>query len=356
MAWPFTRRLPAIPEQVEVRTATVPDAITPPDRVATMHASVTAAQALTVPAIFRGVQLIQSLVAQMEPQVWRGGQVIGSPLLVVQPEIGVPRQRTIRRTVHSLVTTGNAYWRIYRNDKGLVSNVEVLNPQAMAVSQDTAGALVYDYAGYFGGKPVRVTAADLAHLKFLDVPGSLTGLGPLQAARQTVFGILALESFSQNVFAESGVPTGVLTTEQILDPTLAADYLDSWETAQARRKTAVLGSGLSYEGIVDATALQMLEARKYAAVEVARLLGIPAHLLAAELGGSSLTYATLQDYRADLITTTLSLYTSEIAAAWSALLPRGQEVRFATGTVAGVVADTETPTPSDTPTPEEGAA
>lgn len=78
------------------------------------------------------------------------------------------------------------------------------------------------------------------------------------------------------------------------------DLLDSWEEARATRSVGYLNKSMDYEDHGwNAQELQLVEGREHAALEVARLTGLPAAAVDAKTGGS-MTYGNITEYRKDL--------------------------------------------------------
>jgi hypothetical protein len=123
-----------------------------------------------------------------------------------------------------------------------------------------------------------------------------------------------------------------------LDDDEITKLLDDWEWARENRSTGYL-NGMEYKPVgYSAKELQLTEAREHAALEVARLVQLPAFAVDAS-GGDSMTYANIIDRRRDLvaalrpwttvITQTLSLnYRPASGAPAGLLLPRTVSVEF----------------------------
>ena len=80
-----------------------------------------------------------------------------------------------------------------------------------------------------------------------------------------------------------------------LDDAEINELLDSWERARATRSTGYLNDVMAYETYGwNSQEMQLVEAREQAALEVARLFGLPASAINATTN-SSLTYATVAD-------------------------------------------------------------
>lgn len=309
-------------ESFEAREAGT--SILPPARTAV---SVTPDTAMSLASVYRCVSIISATTSQLPLVVRRAGQVVDS-LIARRPDINLSAAEFWGQTVTSLALHGQAFWWVTRNSNGTVQNLTVLDPTQVSVTMEESntsplGRVRYDYAGK------RINATNIQHLRLFALPGSIHGLGPIQAARLDVQTALLVREYGDAVLSSGGVPTGVLSSDQFLSQEQADGYRDKWNDAQATRGLAVLGAGLTYSAISLTPAdVQYLENQMYSTAQVARLFGIPATWLGVGIEGSSITYSTSEDLARVFIQTTLTQYLTAIENAITDLLPRGQEAKF----------------------------
>lgn len=300
-----------------------------PSRSAT---SVTLDSALSISAVFAAFRVLTTAASQLEMGVWRNGEEITpTPLLIAQPDINETTSQFLKRVVTSLAGTGNAYLKVTRKGDGTPQFVTVLDPLLTAPEYTDKGIKQYRSVDPITRRSRVYSAREVVHLRLLEVPGHLTGLGPIQACRSTYAGALDLAEYSDNWFSQSGIPTGVLSTDMQLTPDEADAYRARWEETQAKRGTAVLGKGLSYSPVMlNPADAQFLESRQFSVTDIARLFGIPAAYLLAEVNGAAMTYQNISQADTAFLKYTLMQYLKEIEDALSGLLPRGQQARFKT--------------------------
>lgn len=301
-------------------------------------------RALSLPAVFRAVQITAGMAAQLPLQAWRSGQQLtgrDEPSLVRQPDPWRPLSSWIERAVVDLATDGNAFLRKHRGPDGGIVALEVLDPRRVAVLRDSRTAVKrYEYAD-LNGKTRKLAADDVEHVWGLEVPGLDRGLGPIQACRVALSGVIDVRDYAGNWFRENDVPTGVLTTDQKIDADTAKAYKAKWiapdtdENGNLTRlgpSVRVLGQGLSYTPIfLKPEDAQWLEAQNMGVLDVARMFGLPADYLLAAVDGNSLTYSNLEMIDAQFLRTTLfPVYLRKLEAALTNVLPRGQAARFDT--------------------------
>lgn len=300
--------------------------VQPPARDAA--ATVTASTALGLDAVFRAVQVIATGVDQLTLDAYRQGSVLSDKQTASwlrTPNVDESLSAFLGQTVASLALSGNAFWRVYRSASSAdIVNLRVLPSAQVQVSIDPdTDARTYHYRGRdLGPRSIR-------HLAYLRIPGEARGLGPVQAAQQRLRGAVDLNQFASEWFDTSGVPGGVLSTDQHLTAEQATQWREQWTENQVAGGTAVLGAGLNYSTVhISPKDAQFLESQQFTTTALARLFGVPARLMLAAVEGGSLTYANLSQEDLSFVRWTLSLYTREIEEAFTALLPRGQVARF----------------------------
>ncbi|WP_350348020.1 phage portal protein [Agromyces sp. G08B096] len=323
-----------IPAEPATREETAPPsdpstATTPPARTAAPRA-VTTGDAFSISMVYRAIQIHAISAKQLSLGAERDGKLVKrTPALIRRPDLGVSRSAFIEQSVVSLACSGNAYWRKTLDSFGQVQNVAVLNPLDCEPVADAAGKLIgYDYRR--GAGTTRFKPHEVQHLSLLRVPGSLKGLGPIQAAQVELRGALDLRDYSSNWFEDSGVPNGVLKSDQHLTAEVAKQAKAQWNESQGARKgVAVLGAGLAYQQIFLSPAdAQFLESQKFTVTQIARLFGVPASLMLASIEGSTQTYANVEQDWLGYIRFALMSYLVEIEDALTELLPRGTSAKF----------------------------
>ena len=310
---------------MQVREQAAPTAPPRPTR-----ATITPDTALSIGAVYRSVSLIVSSVSQLDPAVYRQNEEIPLPALVKQPNVNDTASGFYEETAFSLATHGNAYWRLYRSGPNeAVQSIEVIDPNVVRIEMET------DHNGLDTGKRtywvggVKMPRHQIKHLKLMRQPGKVYGLGPIQAASGELEAALRLREFADTWFDTSGVPIGYLTTDMTLGPEESAAFAQAWKKfLRENEGTGVLSQGLDYKhlGVKPAEA-QFIEVQKFVIVSIARLFGVPAMHLLAEMPTSN-TYLNLEQANMVFLQTTLARYINEIENALSDLLPRGQKVNF----------------------------
>ena len=297
----------------------------PPARSSTTSRAVTTNEALGLSAVYRALQILTTTAKQLSVHVYRDDTRLDTPTLLKRPDIRSSRSAFIEQTVASLATSGNAFWQISRvGDRNTVVNIAVVDPYAVNERSDRNGVRI---GWSYNGADYPLDA--FSHLAIGRMPGEWKGLGPIQAAALELRGAIETRNYASNVMNSGGTPSGVLTSDDVLDGDTASQWSDAWDAAQHAGKTAVLGKGLKYQSTFLSPAdAQWLEARQFDKTQIATLFGVPPRMMLAAIEGSGLTYANLQDEYRTFVMGTLLNYLKEIEDALSDLLPGSQTVKF----------------------------
>ena len=299
----------------------MPDGVRPPSREAV------GVDPLTLSTVFRGVQILQTAVSSLPVYEVKGGvRHPASDPLILQPDTRRSRRDFISDIVASLALDGNAFVRLV-SFGGRVESCEVLPPELVTVTRlnndAAAPKLRYSYNG------VNYTPEQIVHMKFLNVPGRLRGLGPISAARQEIDAAAAAKECKARFYNDSSNIKAYLHSTQQITQDEARAAKEAWEKEGAPGGVKVLGNGFEYvTPAMKAEDLQFLATQKFDTTQIARLLGIPASIMLASVEGSNLTYSNIEQSWIEFADYTLSAYAGEIEELFNRLLPRGRTAVF----------------------------
>lgn len=280
---------------------------------------------LSLDALYRAVQILQTAASQLSVDVWRGTQPIVAPAWIGAPDPWSHGPAFLDETIASLALRGNCYWRVNRGPEGQVVALECLDPNDVTITVPDTGPLVFHWSGS------RWSPRDIVHLALMRRPGRRNpyGLGPIQACRESVDGAIKLRRWADAWTEDGTVPNGVLTSDQTLTQTDADTIKSRFLKAVKATEPVVLGQGTSYKPLLlTPQEMQWLDSQDFNVVAMARLMGIPPRLMLAVLDGTSQTYANQAQEDLSFVRWTLMAYLREIEAAFTWLLPRGQTARF----------------------------
>jgi HK97 family phage portal protein len=325
--WPWQRRDDDAPE---LRAITFQD-VWGAGREVSTAASVTPERALTLAPVYAATSLLADQVSACPLHAYRkvGAQrteLDPQPGLITEPSIYGSSVDWVHRAVISMALRGNAFGLITgRDSREYPRQIEWLHPDDVTVEDDRAeGPPKWRYRN----KPID--ASSLLHIPYYTVPGYIMGLSPVKAFAMAVDVGLFAAAFGRDYFRNGSVPAGILKTDQRIDDESRADVIKArFKRDAARREPVVLGSGLDYQTIsVAPNESQFLQTIKATATTVATIYHLRPDLIGGEAGGSSITYANVEQQALEIMKISLLPYIRRIESALAPLLPGSQYVRF----------------------------
>lgn len=284
-------------------------------------------RALGLSAIYRAVQLLADSIAQLPLDIERNGQTVPHsqiPSIIKRLSLHMDNQDFIEYLVLSLVLNGNAFAIATRAKNGEIIEFTPVPPRSVAISEHPkTGRLTYSYNGK------DYAATDVIHVHRMRLPGSHYGLGPIQAAMQEVHGHLKANEYGATYFDTHALPTGFLTSDQVLTPEDAQRAKEQWYAAENLKDIRVFGKGMKFEALLlSPKEAQWIEAQQFSVVQIARLFGVPSSLMLAVLDGNSQTYSNVEQDWLAFTRFTLMGYIRKIENALTEFTVRGQKVRL----------------------------
>lgn len=282
--------------------------------------------ALSLVPVSRAISVLETAVMQIPVNVHRDSTKIAPPAWLDYPDVenNISQAEWLGTTLFHMATTGNAFWLIQRNPRGIV-NIKNIHPSNISVSTDQNGIIFYQ----IGGK--TYTSRDVVHIKLWKSPkpDALLGEGPIQRHKSTLRSAIDLRDYADNWFRTAAVPTGTLTTSEFLSAEVAKENKAAFIESQQERSIAVLSSGLKYESIALAPEqAQFLENQKFITRQIANMFGVPAMYMGMSIEGQGMTYVNGNEDRVKLYEDGLQQYIVRIEQAITDLLPRGQHAEF----------------------------
>lgn len=307
----------------EIEKRGMSDSLLPATR--TTSSSVSVGEAFSLPAVYRAVSTLAISAKQMGIDVVRNDRVVTSPAFIKKPNLDMSRSSFIEQTIISLASQGNAYWLIDRDANNNIVQFTPLNPLDMSIEHTTAGKttkFVYQGRDY--------APEQIKHMRLLQVPGNVYGLGPIQAAQAELHGALEVRDYASQWFENSGIPSGYLNTDQFLNEDQVAAAKEAWNaTAGAKNGVAVLGNSFRYTPVyLKPEELQFLQVQSFSVLQVARLFGVPASIMMTAVEGSSMTYQNVSQEWLAFIRFSMMQYLIIIEDALSDFLPGTSRAKF----------------------------
>jgi len=279
--------------------------------------------ALQHSAVWACVNLIAGSISTLPLAAYRRGDetpLPDLPPILRAPSAGWSFPDFTYACLQSLLLRGNAYGLVVdRAGAGLLpAQVELLAPERVQV--ETNSRIIWRIDG------TEVDPASIWHVKAFTAPGQVLGLSPIQHARQAIGLGLGAEKFAAQLFGNSAIPAGVLTTDHDVDQDTADHWRARWR--QQDRGIAVIGGGAKFQPVtIPPEESQFLETTQANVRTIARYFGVQPELIGAD-SGNSLTYANVEQRALDFLTFGLHPWLVRLETALSALLSSTTTVKF----------------------------
>jgi len=235
------------------------------------------------------------------------------------PESGVSRIDHFGQVIFSLIFDGNSFTRILRDDAG-VAGLVVLNPQSVeCVRNAVTRRPEYRYENRF-----TISADEMIHIVDIRQPGSLRGISRIEKLKENLGLAAALEEFAARFFGQGSHSGGIIQVPGNVTAQQAKDLKDGFENAhrglRRSHRPGLLSAGATWmKSTVDNDAAQFLESRKFAVIQVARLLRIPPSMLGVTDSGVN-GYASVEQNGIHYVQHTLRPYIAKIEEGYGKLL------------------------------------
>jgi HK97 family phage portal protein len=307
--------------------------------------SVTQESAQRMVAVYRCISILAEGLGAMPWGSFRDEE--GAAVAVPRPMrwLETPNPETTpyefkERVTESLAADGNAYVLITARDAlGYPTELWTLHPRDVTVK--TNGARTWYEWG--GTPPVILSRfgpdnpmGDVLHIR-LRSNGGPTGVSPLEEARQAIGLGLVSEKTGARFFGKGAQMQGVIQMPAVQSPALAREYTElmraSWKERHSGSESSfdspgILTGGATWQSIsVTPEQAQFLDTRRFQVEEIARLYGIPPHMVGSVERTTSWG-SGIEAQSIGYLRFTLLPWIVRTEQAFSQLLPRGQYVKL----------------------------
>jgi HK97 family phage portal protein len=252
------------------------------DRPSASGMTVTEDTSLRLSAVYACVRLISDTISTLpyDQYVRRDGQRFPyrpKDSWVDRPSTEMPKTTFWKQVIISLLLDGNAFVLVTRSGNEIV-DLTPLNPKQVRVERQ-------------GGRKVfiinntqTVGPDQVLHLTEMLMPGELRGVSRIMQAKEALGLGLALEEYAANFFGNGAYAGGVLEFPDKLSPEQRKEIRDTWNAVhqgprRAHRVGMLWGGGKFNPLTVDPTASQLVDQRKFAVEEIARIFRVPPFML-----------------------------------------------------------------------------
>jgi HK97 family phage portal protein len=303
---------------------------------------VNADTAMQLNAVFSAVSLISDTVSTLPVDAYVRSQgtrraLRPRPAWVTKPDIDTTKEAFYGSAIVSLLLEGNVFIRVFRNPRGEIVNMNVLNPLDVTIKRNGVGRILFNVKGEEKG----LTSEDIIFIPDVVKPGQLRGISRVDALKEN-FGLAqALENYASKFFGSGTHTSGVLEVPGNLTAEQAKTMQEAFDSRHKgwgrAHKTAIITGGAAYKPTnVPNDQAQFLDSRRMAVEDVARAFNIPPHLLG--LPGTN-TYASVEQNNIAFVTHTLRPIAQKLEGALTALLSQetGLEAAFVKFSLDGLL-------------------
>lgn len=278
---------------------------------------------LAFSAVYACISLISADIAKLRPMLTQDTndgiwvEILGnSPF---KPVLAKPnRYQTRIQFFHQWITSklmyGNAYILKERDQRGVVTDLYVLDPRLVIPAVAPDGSIWYqikqDYlSGIAESKTIPET--EIIHDRMITLWHPLVGVSPIFACGAAATQGIRIQSNSAQFFENMSRPSGQLTAPgKISDETanrLKAEFEANFSAGKMGR-LFVAGDGLTYSPMaIPAEDAQLIQQLNWTVEDVARCFAVPLHKIS-QVAQRAINYASIGALNQDYYTQTLQYH------------------------------------------------
>ena len=250
------------------------------------------------------------------------------PAWVMQPDVDLLRTEHFQQALISLLIAGNAYVRIFRDNRGEVVNLVAIDPTRVEVDRDARTKRIT----YLIDGTQVVPADQMIHVTEMRKAGELKGVSRVEELKNNLGLSSALQSFAARFFSQGATTSGIIETPQSLNKEQAQSLSDGFDNRHGgfrkAHKTGVLTGGAKFVRTgVNPDEAQMLDSQKFAVEQVARIFRVPPHMIGVTSAGA-MSYNSVEQQNINFVTHTLRPYIAKLEDAYSRILPPDVFLKF----------------------------
>lgn len=299
--------------------------------------TVTVDRAMTLPVVYRCISVIATVVAQCPLMVYK--MPSQKP---VRFQLFEPGNQETTYTPYELwqlasahrAGHGNAYiHKIRREIDEQIVDLRPLNPAAVEVDLDEDGNKIFKVKQR-DNKIVPLTTYEVMHVPGLGYDG-VRGFSPIELAAQSIGISLAGDRLAAKFYSQGSQLGGIIKvkaplTSQTQAEGIKARWMNKNAGLQHAGQVAVLDAETDFQSVtIPPDQLQFLESRRWGTTEIARLFGLPPHIVG-DVEKSTSWGTGIEQQNIGMVTYTIADYTTSIEqrATREIVQTRGQYAEF----------------------------
>ncbi len=316
--------------------------------VSTAGVSINSHTALSIGAYYAAVKLYSDTVASLPWDTYI--RIDGtrrpyrpSPSWLTTPQPNNPNFTGFdlkHRMVSSLLVDGNCFVLFIRGRNGDIVEMRVLDPKRVEIRQRD-GAPYYIVTGE-DNVAIELTSDAILHIPLFAVGSDLRAASPVEQHRTTLGLASATQLYSAKFYEQGAAPSAVIK----IPGELTQDQADSLRNSFSRRhegiekmhKIAVLTGGADFQQMsMKISDMQLVETLHWGVESIARLMGVPLHLL--QYPGGNTSYNSVEIVSIEWLRLGLGPLVARLEAGLQRLVP-GAEQTFIKFTLDGLLRPT----------------
>lgn len=287
-------------------------------------------QALGIPALYRGINLIANGVASMAPlELWAADGVtkLPAPPVISRPLASMTTFDFWHMACVVAIMRGNFLGiNADIDSSGWPNQVVPVHPDFAYAYIDGAGYTVYNVSGQV------YSAEEVTHVRSFSTPGSPWGVGIVDNFRRSLGQQLDQQNLVASTYRSGGLPSLLIKLNRPeISPAQANAVWEQWDEAHGggQHRPAILPNTMEVEPLsLKPEEMQFLESRQLSVAEAAFMLNLDPSDLGATVGGTGMTYANIEQRQQQRVTDAYGPLMIRFEQAWSDLTPGGNTAKF----------------------------
>jgi len=254
------------------------------------------------------------------------------PAWVIKPDAMIPSTSFWQQTMISLLLDGNVFIRIFRDPvTGAILSMMTLNPMQVTVTRTANGQKRFTYQGEEGK---TLSTDDVLHITgSILMPGEIRGKSTIDSLKENLGLSMSLEGFAARFFGQGTLTQGVIEFPGMLNAEQAQALAQSFDRQhkgyRKAHRTGILSGGATFKPTQIANdQAQMLDSRRMAVEDVARIFRVSPDMIGLNNGGQS--HNSVEQKQIAFVSHTLRPWITKLEDAFSNLLPDYAFLKFNT--------------------------
>jgi len=292
------------------------------DRGSAAGMPVTEETALRLSAVYACVRLISDTISTLpyDQYIRRDGQrSVYQPkdTWVGRPSTEMPKTTFWKQVIVSLLLDGNAFVQIVRSGNEIVDLIPI-NPTQVRVDRRDGRKI------FIVNETMVMDTTQILHVTEMMLPGQLRGVSRIKQAREALGLGLALEEYAAQFFGNGAFAGGVLEFPEKLSPEQRKEIRETWNAQhqgprRAHRVGMLWGGGKFNPMTVNPAESQLVDQRRFAIEEVARIFRVPPFMLGVS-ENAAMAFASIEQQQLFFRQHTIQPYVEMLEDHFQALL------------------------------------